>query len=170
MSRIAKLIISILIPLVVGFTSSFFTASGVSTWFQTIEKPSWNPPNWVFAPVWTSLYILMGISLFLIWKNKFDQQKKRTALILFAFQLLLNFLWSFIFFGQHQIGWALADIVVLWLALLATIFAFAPLNRTAAWLLVPYISWVSFAALLNFSIWTLNKLYLISWFANGGMP
>ena len=76
MSRIAKLIISILIPLVVGFTSSFFTASGVSTWFQTIEKPSWNPPNWVFAPVWTSLYILMGISLFLIWKNKFDQQKK----------------------------------------------------------------------------------------------
>lgn len=157
MSRIAKLIISILIPLVVGFTSSFFTASGVSTWFQTIEKPSWNPPNWVFAPVWTSLYILMGISLFLIWKNKFDQQKKRTALILFAFQLLLNFLWSFIFFGQHQIGWALADIVVLWLALLATIFAFAPLNRTAAWLLVPYISWVSFAALLNFSIWTLNK-------------
>ena len=157
MSRIAKLIISILIPLVVGFTSSFFTASGVSTWFQTIEKPSWNPPNWVFAPVWTSLYILMGISLFLIWKNKFDQQKKRTALILFAFQLLLNFLWSFIFFGQHQIGWALADIVILWLALLATIFAFAPLNRTAAWLLVPYISWVSFAALLNFSIWTLNK-------------
>lgn len=157
MSRIAKLIISILIPLVVGFTSSFFTASGVSTWFQTIEKPSWNPPNWVFAPVWTCLYILMGISLFLIWKNKFDQQKKRTALILFAFQLLLNFLWSFIFFGQHQIGWALADIVVLWLALLATIFAFAPLNRTAAWLLVPYISWVSFAALLNFSIWTLNK-------------
>ena len=157
MSRIAKLIISILIPLVVGFTSSFFTASGVSTWFQTIEKPSWNPPNWLFAPVWTSLYILMGISLFLIWKNKFDQQKKRTALILFAFQLLLNFLWSFIFFGQHQIGWALADIVVLWLALLATIFAFAPLNRTAAWLLVPYISWVSFAALLNFSIWTLNK-------------
>ena len=106
MSRIAKLIISILIPLVVGFTSSFFTASGVSTWFQTIEKPSWNPPNWVFALVWTSLYILMGISLFLIWKNKFDQQKKRTALILFAFQLLLNFLWSFIFFwaAPNRVG------------------------------------------------------------------
>ena len=157
MSKPAKLVISILIPLVVGFTSSFFTASSVSTWFQTIEKPSWNPPGWIFAPVWTSLYILMGISLFLIWKNEYDQQKKRAALILFAFQLLLNFLWSFIFFGQHQIGWALVDIAALWLALLVTIFAFASVNKTAAWLLVPYISWVSFATLLNFSIWTLNK-------------
>ncbi len=156
MNNTAKLIIAILIPLLVGFTSGFFTAGNVGGWYVTVQKPSWNPPNWLFGPVWTSLYILMGISLFLVWRSDAAVQVKRTALLLFALQLTLNFFWSLIFFQMHQIGWALVEIIVLWLLILATIFSFAKVNNLAAWLLVPYISWVSFASLLNYTIWKLN--------------
>ena len=157
MSNTLKLVIAILIPLLVGFTSGFFTATGVDSWYQTIQRPSWNPPNWIFAPVWTTLYILMGIALYLIWKADSDTPVKKYAITLFAVQLILNFFWSFIFFSQHQPGWAFVEIVVMWLMILLTIFAFAKINTTAAWLLVPYISWVSFAAILNFTIWKLNS-------------
>ncbi len=156
MNNIFKLIISVAIPLIVGGVSGFFTATGVESWYQTINKPSWNPPNWVFAPVWTTLYIMMGVALFLVWKSDSSEILKRTAITLFTIQLFLNFLWSFIFFGQQEIGWALVEIIAMWLFILLTIFAFANVSKLAAWLLVPYISWVSFATILNYTIWKLN--------------
>ena len=155
MSNTLKFIIAITIPLLIGFSSSFFTVSEIGSWYQTIEKPSWNPPNWIFGPVWTTLYVLMGISLFLVWKS--SALHKRSAIILFSLQIVLNFFWSFIFFKQHQIGLAFAEILALWSMILLNIFAFGRINKLAAWLLVPYISWVSFAAILNFTIWQLNR-------------
>ena len=156
MKNIAKLVISITTPVAIGATAGFFTVTGVDSWYQTIHKPSWNPPGWVFGPVWTTLYILMGIGLFLVWKPDAGNSIKKKAIILFAVQLMLNFFWSFIFFNQQQIGWAFMEIIVLWVMILATIFAFGKISKTAAWLLVPYISWVSFAAMLNYTIWRLN--------------
>lgn len=151
-----KLIISILIPLITGSVAGFFTTKGVDGWYAAAIKPSFNPPNWIFAPVWTALYILMGIALYLIWKSEAEKNIKQTALILFAVQLLLNFFWSFIFFSLQQTGWAFVEIVVMWLSILFTILWFGKISSAAAWLLVPYISWVSFASLLNFYIWKLN--------------
>lgn len=156
MSSIIKLIIAVAIPLVVGGISGYFTVTGVESWYLTLQKPSWNPPNWIFGPVWTTLYVMMGIALFLVWKEDTSSELKAIAVILFAVQLLLNFFWSFIFFKLEQPGWAFAEILVLWLMLLACIFAFGQVNKTAAWLLVPYISWVSFATILNGTIWKLN--------------
>lgn len=151
-----KLVISILIPLLTGSIAGFFTTTGVKGWYATAVKPSFNPPNWIFAPVWTVLYVLMGIAFYLIWKQEANKLTKQTAYILFAVQLLLNFCWSFIFFSLHQTGWALVEIIVMWLAILFTILWFAKISVPAAWLLVPYISWVSFATVLNFYIWKLN--------------
>jgi translocator protein len=156
MTNTVKLIIAIIIPLAVGATSGFFTASGVGSWYQTINKPSWNPPSWIFGPVWTTLYVMMGIALFLIWKSDAPDTQKRTAMLLFAVQMVLNFFWSFIFFKQHQMGWALVEIIAMWVMILLTIFSFAPISKTAAWLLVPYISWVSFATILNYTLWKMN--------------
>lgn len=155
MNNALKLIIALAIPLLIGYSGSFFTISEIGSWYQTIQKPPWNPPNWIFGPVWTALYVLMGISLFLVWRSSASQ--KLVAIILFTVQLVLNFFWSFIFFKHHQIGLAFAGILVLWLMILLTILAFVRVNKLAAWLLVPYISWVSFAAILNFTIWQLNK-------------
>ena len=156
MNNIAKLVISILIPLGIGLSSALFNDTGEGSWFQALEKPSWNPPGWVFGPVWTTLYILMGIALYLVWKSP-ASSRRRTAIILFSFQMVLNFFWSFIFFKLEEPGWAFVEIVVLWFTILVTIFSFASINKTAAWLLVPYISWVSFASLLNYTIWLLNS-------------
>lgn len=151
-----KLFISILIPLLVGGISGFFTTSGVQGWYATANKPSFNPPNWIFAPVWTTLYVLMGIALFLVWKAAGDKAVKQTAIMLFAVQLAFNFFWSLIFFKLQQPGWALVEIAALWLSLLFTIIWFGKISGTAAWLLVPYICWVSFASVLNYAIWKLN--------------
>lgn len=159
MNNTAKLIIAILIPLIVGFTSGFFTAGNVSGWYQTIQKPSWNPPSWIFGPVWTTLYILMGISLFLVSRSDAAENVKRTAIILFAAQLVFNFFWSLIFFEMHQPGWAFVEILVMWVLILLTIFSFGKISSLAAWLLVPYISWVSFASILNYTIWRLNASF-----------
>lgn len=156
MNNILKLFIAVAIPLLVGAVSGFFTTAEIPGWYQTINKPSWNPPSWIFAPVWTTLYILMGVALYLIWKAEADPLTKKAAIALFAIQLVFNFFWSFIFFNRHLIGWALADIVLMWLFILLTIFTFAGINKSAAWLLVPYISWVSFASILNYTIWKLN--------------
>ena len=152
-----KLLISIALPLLVGFSGSQFTDTGQGTWYASIDKPDWNPPGWVFGPVWTSLYILMGIAFYLIWKSDTPRRQKNAAMILWVVQLVLNFLWSFIFFEQHELGLAVIEIILLWLAILATIFAFARISRLAAWLLVPYISWVSFASILTWTIWELNR-------------
>lgn len=151
-----KLIISIAIPLIVGAVAGFFTTSGVKGWYVIANKPSFNPPNWLFAPVWTTLYLMMGIALYLVWSTKNNNAIKRTAIKLFSAQLLLNFAWSFIFFYLHQPGWAFVEIITMWLMILLTIVWFGKISKIAAWLLVPYISWVSFAALLNFYIWKLN--------------
>lgn len=151
-----KLLISIAIPLAVGGIAGFFTNAEINGWYQSIEKPNWQPPGWVFGPVWTLLYILMGIALFLVWNSRGEEKEKRTAFVFWGIQMVLNFLWSFIFFRMHEIGWALTEIIVLWISILLTIFSFARISRVAAWLLVPYISWVSFAALLTFTIWQLN--------------
>lgn len=152
-----KFIISLLLPLAVGFSSGFFTRKEITGWYATLEKPWFNPPNWLFSPVWTTLYIMMGISLWLIWKSKEHESVKKKAVILFAIQLILNFFWSLIFFKLHQTGWALAEIIAMWGFTFLTILAFAKINKTAAWLLVPYICWISFATILNYSIWELNK-------------
>lgn len=151
-----KLFISILIPLLVGAISGYFTSSGVNGWFAVANKPWFNPPNWIFAPVWTTLYLLMGIALFLVWRSEADKTIKQTAIILFAVQLTLNFFWSIIFFKLQQPGWAFAEIICMWVIILLTILWFGKISSTAAWLLVPYISWVSFAVILNYSIWRLN--------------
>ena len=151
-----KLIISILFPLLVGASAGFFTSSGVNGWYVTASKPWFNPPNWIFAPVWTALYILMGIALFLVWKAETDKNIKQTAIILFAVQLTLNFFWSFIFFKLQLPGWAFAEIILMWIMIFITILWFGKISSAAAWLLVPYISWVSFASILNYAIWKLN--------------
>lgn len=151
-----KLIISILIPLLVGTTAGLFTSSGVNGWYAAANKPWFNPPNWIFAPVWTTLYVLMGIALFLVWRSDAAAGIKKTAITLFAVQLVLNFFWSLIFFKLQQPGWAFAEIILMWLMILMTILWFGKISATAAWLLVPYICWVSFASVLNYSIWRLN--------------
>lgn len=151
-----KLIISIAIPLLVGAIAGMFTASGVDGWYAIANKPWFNPPNWIFAPVWTALYVMMGIACYLVWKSDANQSIKKAALLFYAFQLLINFFWSFIFFKMQQPGWALAEIVLMWVLIFCTIIWFGKISSLAAWLLVPYISWVSFATVLNYSIWKLN--------------
>jgi tryptophan-rich sensory protein len=151
-----KLFISIAITLLVGAIAGYFTTSGVNGWYAVANKPSFNPPNWLFAPVWTALYIMMGIALYLVWSKDTSKDIKQTALVLFGVQLALNFAWSFIFFYAKQPGWAFIEIIMMWVAILLTIWWFGKISPLSAWLLVPYISWVSFASLLNFYIWKLN--------------
>jgi benzodiazapine receptor len=151
-----KLVIAIVVSELAGIIGSVFTISAIPTWYATLVKPALNPPAWVFGPVWTTLYALMGVATFLVWKKGWEKKEVKTALGIFGIQLVLNTLWSVIFFGLHSPGAALVDIIFLWLAILATIIAFAKISRPAAWLLVPYILWVSFAAYLNYAIWMLN--------------
>ena len=134
---------------------TMFTWPGVSTWYQGIRKPSFSPPNWVFGPVWTALYTMMAVAAWLVWQ-KSDAAARSVPLVLFGVQLALNAAWSPIFFGLRSFGWALADIVALWLAIVATLVAFLRVSAPAGLLLVPYLAWVSFAAVLNFGIWRLN--------------
>lgn len=126
-----------------------------SEWYNALNKPSWNPPNWLFGPVWTLLYTLMGIAAWRVW-NKFGFRHARMALITFLIQLILNGLWSQLFFGLQAPGWAFLEIFFLLAAILVTTFLFSKKNRTAAWLMVPYILWVGFAAVLNGTIWWIN--------------
>ena len=152
-----KLLISLVLPQLVAGTAAYFTVTGQGSWYQSLVKPSWNPPGWVFGPVWTTLYIMMGIALYLVWTSEAPDAKKRRSILCWSLQLIFNFLWSFLFFGQEQIFMALIEIVILWIFILLTIFAMARVHKLAAWLLMPYISWVSFAALLNYTIWELNR-------------
>jgi tryptophan-rich sensory protein len=151
-----KLVFSLLIPLVTGAVAGIFTSTGVKGWYAAANKPSFNPPDWIFAPMWTTLYILMGFALYLVWNKPGSEPGKKRALRWFAVQMILNFCWSFIFFYAKQPGWALVEIVAMWIAILFTIMSFSKISRPAAWLLVPYILWVSFATVLNFYIWHLN--------------
>lgn len=130
------------------------TANSVQTWYPTLNKPSWNPPNWLFAPVWTALYIMMAVSVWLVWR---EGQFTGVPAALFALQLLLNVAWSWLFFARHRPDLAFGEIVLLWLAILATSLSFRPVSSTAFALLIPYLLWVTFASYLNWTIWRLNR-------------
>lgn len=150
-----KLAASVLFTVGIGSLGGIFTISEIPGWYAGLQKPSFNPPNWVFGPVWSTLYLLMGISLYLVWKQQ-RSVVRNVAITLFLIQFVLNFCWSILFFNQHLIGAALLEIVLMWLFILLTIVWFARLSKTAAWLLVPYLCWVSFATVLTAAIWTLN--------------
>jgi benzodiazapine receptor len=155
--ELIKLIISIVICNSVGIIGSFSTASAIPTWYNSLEKPTFNPPNWVFGPVWTTLYTLMGISAYLVYRQGIHNSQVKTALIIFGIQLFLNAIWSPIFFGLRALFAGFVVIVILWIAILLTIFAFYKISTIAAVLLIPYLLWVSFATILNYSLWVLNS-------------
>jgi benzodiazapine receptor len=149
-------ILSVALCLVPGVVGSIFTTSAIPTWYAGLVKPAFNPPNWVFGPVWTALYLMMGIALFLVVRDGMREPRVKVAAALFVAQLFLNGLWSYIFFGLRSPGWALVEILALWISILVTIVACFRVSRAAGWLLVPYILWVTFAAVLNGAIWRLN--------------
>jgi benzodiazapine receptor len=153
----AKLLAAILLCQAAGFVGSLFTFASIPTWYASLNKPWFNPPNWLFGPAWITLYTLMGISLFIVWRKGLNEST-RLPLIVFGLQLFLNALWSILFFGLQMPLLAFIEIIALWAAIAFTIYKFYPISRKAAWLLVPYLAWVSFAALLNYSIWALNPL------------
>lgn len=155
--NLVKLILSIGLCLGAGILGSFFTISAIPNWYVTLNKPSFSPPNYLFAPVWTILYILMGISLYLVWKKKNPSTSLRTGVpAVFWIQLILNASWSIIFFGMRNPALALVDIIVLWIVILLTIKSFYKINKFAGQLLFPYLVWVSFASILNLAIILLN--------------
>ncbi|MEX1015000.1 MAG: TspO/MBR family protein [Candidatus Paceibacterota bacterium] len=151
-----KLILSILVTLSAGFIGSMFTITSINSWYADLIKPELNPPNWVFGPVWTTLYVLMGIAAFLVWKKDWHKKEVKHAICIFSVQLLLNATWSIIFFGLQSPGLALINIVILWFMILWTIILFYKISKPAMYLLIPYILWVTFASYLNLSIWILN--------------
>jgi translocator protein len=149
------LLFAILICLLAGFIGSIFTMSSIMSWYSRLEKPYFNPPNYVFGPVWTVLYILMGIALYLVWAKK--DADKQAANIAFFTQLTLNVIWSILFFGMQSPLFAFLEIILLWTAIVATIVEFYRISKAAAVLMMPYLLWVSFAAVLNISIYLLNR-------------
>ena len=174
-----KLVLSLAIPQIAGWIGSIFTISAIAPWYSTLTKSSLTPPSWVFGPVWTILFILMGVALFIVWKKGWRVQnqlldergkswnpwtkrfwsgdwQKGNIIAIFSIQLAFNVLWSIIFFGLHQPGLAFFEIIALWLSILYTIINFYRVSKTAAWILLPYIIWVSFAAYLNLVIWIWN--------------
>lgn len=149
-------VIALAVPQAAGIIGSLFTYESIESWYSTLAKPELAPPNWVFAPVWTTLFVLMGIAAFLVWRKGWARTDVRVALALFAGQLVLNTLWSILFFGLQSPGAALIEIAVLWCAIAATMVAFWRISNAAGWLLVPYLAWVSFATYLNAMLWILN--------------
>ena len=156
MSNITKLIISIVICQLAGVIGSFFTMDAIPVWYDTLAKPSFNPPSSVFGPVWIFLYLLMGISLFLVWKEDLKNKHVKTAFMIFMIQLVFNSAWSIVFFGMRSTAGGLVVIIILWILILITTLKFMKISKTAGMLLVPYLLWVTFAAILNYSIFTLN--------------
>lgn len=146
---ILKLLLSLLLPFLAGGLGSAFTTPAIPTWYATLNKPVWQPPSRLFGPVWTTLYVMMGLSLFFVIKN-------RAAITIFVIQLIFNALWSIVFFGMKNIGGALGVIGLLWMLIAVNIVIFYRLNKVSGLLLVPYLLWVSFASYLNYTIWTLN--------------
>jgi translocator protein len=151
-----KFIIAVFICEAVGIVSGLLTQNEMTTWFSSLNKPSWNPPAYLFSPVWTTLYFLMGVSLWLVWKSNAPETQKLRAELTFALQLFLNFMWSILFFKCHSPALAFVDIILMIVTILMTIGRFARMSKLAAWLLVPYLMWVCFATVLNYRIWAMN--------------
>ncbi len=155
---IVRVIVACGVSLSAGLIGSLAVGGGgFAAWYSMIQKPSFTPPNWVFGPAWTTLYILMGVAAFLVWRKGLRVRAVRIALSWFLVQLVINALWTPVFFGLHRIGLALVVIVLLWAAIAVTMYYFGRVSRVAAVLLVPYLAWVSFATVLNASIWWLNR-------------
>jgi len=177
--NLLKFFASIIICEMAGAVGAVFTTPEINSWYKSLNKPSFNPPNWIFGPVWTTLFVLMGISLYLVWSKKFivrnelklpkrkawnpwsqnflsGSLKKANIILIFILQLVLNILWSVIFFGTHSAGAAFFELLMLWFAIIFTIINFYRVSKVSAWLLLPYILWVSFAGILNLAIFLLN--------------
>ena len=156
--NVVRLVAACGVSLSAGLIGSLaVTDRGFMSWYAAIEKPGFTPPSWVFGPVWTILYLLMGVAAFLVWRRGLDRRVARVALVWFLVQLVLNASWTPVFFGLHRIGLALLVILLLWAAIVVTLYHFLRVSRVAGLLLVPYLLWVSFAAVLNASIWHLNR-------------
>ena len=158
MSKYLRIIYCVAICLVVGYLSSITTQSSINTWYPTLIKPVFNPPNWLFAPVWTLLFIMMGIAAGMIW-NQLENRRElvKEALLVFTVQLLVNALWSYLFFGLNNVLLALIEVILLWLVIYETFHIFKKIDKKAAYLFIPYLIWVAFAAILNGSIYYLNR-------------
>ncbi len=155
-TKVLIFIACITVTLAVGGIAGVATATSINNWYVYLQKPWFNPPNYLFGPVWTILYLLMGISFFMILTTLSTAKKRTSAVAVFGIQLALNFAWSFIFFKYHQLGWALVEIIAMWISIFTMIIVFSRINKIAAIMQIPYISWVSFATLLNLAIWRLN--------------
>jgi translocator protein len=155
-NEIGRLVSSIVIVLLVGLLGSLVTTPELTTWYVALTKPAWTPPNTWFGPIWTTLYILMGIALYLVWREGLTHKKVKLAILVFAVQLLLNFLWSVVFFSLHSLLGGLILIIALWISILANIIVFYRINRPAGLILIPYLVWVSIATNLNYSVYLLN--------------
>ena len=153
--RIVMLLLFIFVCQLAGAVGSLFTSPAIGTWYATINKPCFTPPNWLFAPVWVTLFTLIGISAFLVWEKGGDSERSK-AMAIFVIQLILNALWSIFFFGLRAPGAAFAEIIVLWIVIAIMMVKFNRVDTRAAWLLTPYIFWVTVAAALNYGIWILN--------------
>ena len=158
MNKITRILAVVVTCLVIGYFSGNVTRSVITTWYPTLIKPSFNPPIWIFAPVWSTLYMMMGVAAGLVW-NRIEEERDlvKKALVFFAIQLGLNALWSYLFFGLKNPMLAGLEIIVLWLMIFETYLQFAKINKIAGYLFIPYLAWVSFAAVLNGSIWWLNR-------------
>lgn len=158
MNKFTKILIMAVTCVGVGYLSSLLSRDETDPWFDSLVKPVFNPPSWLFSPVWTTLYIFMGIAAGLVW-DKIDTQREivRKGLTFFWIQLALNALWSYLFFGLHNPLLALIEIVLLWLMIFETFLQFNKVNKTAGYLFIPYLMWVTFATVLNASIWWLNR-------------
>jgi len=158
MNKTVKIAIALIVCLLVGYSASLVTRPSVESWYPTLVKPIFNPPNWIFMPMWTLLYILMAVAAGLVWdKIKEQNEEVKKALAFFLIQLTLNAIWSYLFFGLKNPMLALIEIALLWLMIYETYLKFIKINKTAGYLLIPYLAWVAFAAILNASIWWLNK-------------
>lgn len=161
--------VALAVPFLAAVVGGAATSSSVSTWYRRLRKPDWNPPTWLFAPVWNLLYLMMGVASWLVWRKReaaqgwfgrVDQEQRGkidSALQLYGVHLIFNALWSVIFFGLRRVDWALAEILVLWGLILSTLTRFGRIDARAGWLLVPYQAWVTFATFLNFTVWRLNR-------------
>jgi len=154
--NLSALVAFIVLCELAGVIGSLFTISSIPTWYAVLRKPWFTPPNWLFGPIWLTLYFLMGISLYLVFESKRNKAKEKPALWAFGIQLFLNVLWSVLFFGMHYLLYGFIEIVLLWISIAVTIILFFKISKAAAYLLLPYILWVTIAASLNYYVFILN--------------